>query len=580
MTDLPRRRVFLVLVAFSVLMGSIGARLVWYQALRGASLGEAAREERLWDRPVPARRGTIFDSTGQVLASTMPADRLEVDLSQVKEANDAELAQALAGPLQMNPQELLTTIKEGRQRKRVQIPIKRFLSPAQSAAVRAQHLPCKADAVCVYLTPEPRRVYPNGDFASQLLGFANWELDGTYGVERTYNREIGGKPGHARAEVDVSGRVIAIGQNQLDPPIDGNDVTLTIDAAVQRQVEQQLEAAVKSQNASGGTAIVMDARTGAIVALANRPSFDPNRFEQFDVDLFNNPAVTQLYEPGSTFKVLTMAIGLETGAVTPNTIFYDSPGYIMIDKHRIANANNVSYGQETMSGILQHSSNLGSAFVARQTGADAFYGKLREFGIGQGTGIDLPGEEQGLVNWPDAPDWRPINLTTNAFGQGISVTPIQMVTAVAAVVNGGKLMRPYVVKEVRQDGRVVRQVEPQVVRQVISPQVSRQVTGMMTEVVDNVSYQYVGVSGYAVGSKSGTAQIPAKDGGYERDDVTIGSMIGVGPAEDPRFVVYVKIDRPKKDPWGAHIAGPPTAEILKNLFTLYSIAPTRKEGRR
>lgn len=579
MTDLPRRRVFLILVVFSVLLGAIGANLVSYQVLRGASLGETARVERSWDRPVPARRGTIFDSTGQVLASTVPSDHLEIDLSQVAEADDAELAQALAGPLGARPQELLTQLKEGRQRKAVQIRVKRFLTPAQSAGVRALRPPCKPDAVCVYLTPEPRRVYPNGDFASQVIGYANWEMDGTYGVEQAYNREIGGKPGHARAEVDVNNRVIAVGQNQLDPPVDGSDVTLTIDAAVQRHVEQQLEAAVRKENASGGTAIVMDARTGAIIALANRPSFDPNGFEQFDIGLFSNPAVTQLYEPGSTFKVLTMAIGLETGAVTPNTIFYDSPGYMLIDKHRIANANDVSYGQETMSQVLQHSSNLGSAFVARQTGADAFYGKLREFGIGQGTGIDLPGEEQGLVNWPDAPDWRPINLTTNAFGQGISITPIQMVTAVGAVVNGGKLMRPYVVKEVRQDGRVVRQVEPQVVRQVISPRVSRQVTGMMTEVVDNVSYQYVGVPGYAVGSKSGTAQIPARDGGYEGGNVTIGSMIGVGPAEDPRFVVYVKIDRPKKDPWGSHIAGPPTSQILQHLFTLYSIAPTRKEGR-
>lgn len=577
MTDLPRRRVYLVLLAFSVLVASIGARLVSYQVLRGAALGEAARQERLQDRAVPARRGTIYDSTGQVLASTMPADRLEVDLSEI--ADDVELARALAAPLAMSPQDILMRVTNARKAGSVWITLKRYLTPTQSDQVRALNLRCKdPDARCVFLTPEPRRVYPNGDFASQLLGFANWDLDGAYGVERAYNREIGGKPGYARAEVDVNGHIIAIGQNQLDPPVDGYDATLTINAAVQRQVEQQLEAAIKGQSASGGTAIVMDARTGAIIALANRPSFDPNTFEQFDIGLFNNPAVSQLYEPGSTFKVLTMAIGLETGAVNPGAVFHEpKSGYIMIDKYKITNANGATYGKETMSEVLQHSSNLGSAYIANQIGADAFYAKLREFGIGQGTGIDLPGEEKGLVNWPDAPDWRPINLTTNAFGQGISITPIQMVTAVSAVVNGGKLMRPYVVQELRRDGQVVRRTEPQVVRQVISPRVSRQVTGMMTEVVDNISYQYVGVPGYAIGSKSGTAQIPAANGGYEGDDVTIGSMIGIGPSEDPRFVVMVKIDRPKKDPWGSHIAGPPTREILRHLFTLYSIAPTRRE---
>lgn len=580
MTDLPRRRVYLILLAFSVLMGSIGVRLISYQALRGADLGETARQERSRDRTVPAKRGTIYDSTGQVLATTMPADRLEIDLRKV--TDDGAFALSLAGPLGMSPQDILNRIRNARQNGSVWIVLTRNLTPTQSEQVRALEIQCADDAPCVFLTPEPRRVYPNGDFASQLIGFANWELAGTYGVELAYDDEIGGTPGHAHAEVDVNGHVIAIGQNQIEPPIDGYDVTLTIDAAVQRHAEQQLEEAVKTQNAAGGTIIVMDARTGAIVALANRPSFDPNRFEQFDIGLFNNPAVSHLYEPGSTFKVLTMAIGLETGAVTPNTVFYDSPGYLVIDRYKITNANGVSYGKETMSEILQHSSNLGAAYVARQTGPDAFYAKLREFGIGQGTGIDLPGEEQGLVHWPDAPDWRPINLTTNAFGQGISVTPIQMVTAVCAVVNGGKLMRPYVVKELGQNGRVVRQTEPQVVRQVVSPEVSRLVIGMMTEVVDNVSYQYVGVPGYAIGSKSGTALIPAQDGGYEEDTKgnTIGSMIGIGPSEDPRFVVLVKIDRPKLDPWGSHIAGPPVREIMKNLFTLYSIAPTRRDDER
>jgi cell division protein FtsI/penicillin-binding protein 2 len=401
-------------------------------------------------------------------------------------------------------------------------------------------------------------------------------MAGAYGVEGAYNDDIGGKPGHVVAERDVHGNIITVGQSRYDPPVEGLDATLTINAALQRSAERQLEAAIKAQDAAGGTAIVMDVRTGAILALASRPTFDPNHFEQFDLGDFNNPAISALYEPGSTFKVLTMAIGLETGAVNTSTVFTDKTGYLEIDRHRITNANGAVFGKETMSEILQHSSNLGAAWVAGRVGPDAFYAKLREFGLGQPTGVDLQGEESGIVLWGDAPDWRPINLTTNAFGQGITVTPLQMLSAVCAVVNGGKLMRPYVVQELRRDGQVVRRNEPQVVRQVVSPAVSRALVGMMTEVVDNVSFPYVGVPGYAIGSKSGTAQIPAPGGGYLGDDVTIGSMIGIGPSENPRFAVLVKIDRPRKDPWGVHVAGPPVRALLQDLFALYAIPPTRR----
>ena len=578
MIEIPRRRVYLVLAAFVFFMGSIGVRLVTFQVLRGAALGQEAIDERTGDRAVPARRGTITDRNGMVLASTIPADRLEVDLTQLTPEEDSGLALALAGPLGMNANDIASRFRETRADEGTWVVLKRRLTPVQSEQVRALKVSCmEGQSHCLYLTPEPQRVYPNGDFASQLLGFANWELQGTYGVEQAYNGEIGGTPGRVRAEYDVAGNVIAIGQHELEMPVDGLDVTLTIDNSVQRLAEQQLEQVIREQSAAGGTVIVMDVQTGAILALANRPSFDPNTFQQFGVDVYNNPAVSSLYEPGSTMKVLTMAIGLQTGAVTPNSIFHDAPGYLEIDKYKITNLYGATYGQETMSEILQHSSNLGSAWIARTTGADRFYAKLRDFGIGAPTGIDLPGEEDGIVNWPDNPDWRPINLSTNAFGQGITLTPIQMLTAVAACVNGGKLMRPYVVQDLRQDGKVVRTNEPQVVRQVISPQVSREVVGMMTDVVDNVSYPWVGLPGYAVGSKSGTAQIPAPGGGYEPDDQTIGSLIGIGPAENPRFAVMVKIDRPKQDPLGGHIAGPPVRNLLLDLYTLYGIPPTRKE---
>jgi len=575
--NVSRRRVYLVLVAFIVFMGSIGARLVTFQVLRGAALEQEARDERSGDRAVPAQRGTIYDDRGMVLAATIPMDQLALDLKLMTPAQDSGVALGLAGPLGLKPEDLLKRITDARADGLKWLPVQRRLTPDQSAQVRALKLDCvKQESNCLYLAPEPQRVYPNGDFAAQLLGFANWDLTGVYGLEQQYNDELGGTPGRVRAEYDVAGNVIAVGQHELVPAVGGLDMTLTIDSGVQRSAELQLDKVIREQRAVGGTVIVMDVQTGAILAMASRPSFDPNAFSTFGPSAYSNPAVNALYEPGSTMKVLTMAVGLSTGAITPKSVFYDSPGYLKIDGYKITNYLGEAYGHESMSEILQHSSNLGSAWIAQQTGPDRFYGKLREFGIGTPTGVDLPGEEAGIVNWSDNPDWRPINLSTNAFGQGITVTPIQMLTAVAAVANGGRLMRPYVVKELRQGDQVIRTTEPQMVRQVVSPEVSRQVVGMMTDVVDNVSYPWVALPGYAVGSKSGTAQIPAPGGGYEPDDQTIGSLIGIGPSDNPRFAVLVKIDRPQLDPLGGHIAGPPVRDILSDLFTLYGIPPTRR----
>ncbi|HET8629240.1 MAG TPA: penicillin-binding protein 2 [Thermomicrobiales bacterium] len=573
MTELPRQRVYCVLLVFALFLGSIGTRLVSFQVFRGAALSREADAEHALDEPVPARRGVIYDSTGQVLATTIPAYRVFAIVDQVTDPD--ALAQALAAPLAMSPDAIAKLIKDGQDKHLDWVQLQRHLTPTASDQVRALNLKG------IVLDSEPQRVYPNGDFASAVLGFANWDMQGSYGVEGYYNAAIGGKPGHLIAERDVHGNIISVAQNRYDPPVDGDDAVLTINAGLQRQAEQELDAAVKDQNAAGGTVIVMDVQTGAILAMASRPSFDPNNFAQYDLSTFNNPAISEIYEPGSTFKLLTMAIGIDTGKVTPDTVHDDAPGYILVQDgnqtFRITNSGGAVYGRETMTQVLERSANLGAAFVAQRVGPELFYAKLREFGIGQPTGVDLQGEEAGIVHWDDAPDWRPVNLITNSFGQGIAVTPLQMITAISAIVNGGKLMRPYIVKELRHNGQVVKRNDPQVVRQVISPQTSRQVVDMMTDVVDKVSYPYIGVPGYAIGSKSGTAQVPAPNGGYLGDDVTIGSEVGIGPSENPRFAVLVVIDRPKKDPWGAHVAGPPVRDLLIDLFTEYAIPPTRRE---
>jgi cell division protein FtsI (penicillin-binding protein 3) len=378
-------------------------------------------------------------------------------------------------------------------------------------------------------------------------------------------------------ERDGVGNVIALSQSTWDPPVDGADLVLTIDSAVQRIVETVLAETIREQNAAGGTIIVQDPNTGAILGMASWPKFNPNSFDTVnDMAVFSNPAVSSVYEPGSTFKTIVMAIGIDDGAVSPDTIHYDAPGYREVPDHPpITNNNGRVFGEETMTEVLIHSSNLGAIFVAEHIGRDQFYQRLMEFGMGRETGIDLQGEEQGILIGPWQPDWSQTLYFTSSFGQGIAVTPIQLVNAVSAIVNGGKLMQPYVVSEVRS-GDDVSVHEPRVVREVISPESSAIMREMLHEVMVQNTSQFADVPGYRIGAKTGTAQIPSPAGGYI-EDATIASIVGFGPVEEPQFTVLVKIDWPKESPWGDTVAAPAMGEVFNQLFKLYGIPPTEAE---
>ena len=262
-----------------------------------------------------------------------------------------------------------------------------------------------------------------GTFAAQVLGFVNYDYVGSYGVEGAYNDLVGGVPGRLIGERDGNGNVIALAESAWDPPQDGSDLVLTIDSAVQLIAEQALDKAIAEQHASGGTVIIQNPKTGEILAMASRPTFDPNAFDTVDdPSIFNNPAISETYEPGSTFKTLVMALGLETGAVTPDTQHNGGVYKVLPGGAKIYNANAVDFGPETMTEVLQHSSNLGSMFVAEQIGEDNFYRGLLAFGIGQPTGVDLNGESDGILPLPGDPNWSIANFYTSAFGQGLAVT--------------------------------------------------------------------------------------------------------------------------------------------------------------
>ena len=565
--EASRKRNIQLLLAFTALTVLIAARVVHVQIVRSHELADRAVAERLEVDTIPARRGDIYDARGTLLATDLPSARVWAILGNIEDHQ--RTAELLAPLLEQPVEELLTQLSTPDVE---WLLLARQIEPEAVAALEALQL------AGILLEPEPLRFYPNGEFAAHILGFTNVEHEGNYGVEGGHDQSIGGDAGTLIAERDGDGNVIALTPSYWDPPEDGSDIVLTIDSGVQLLIERVLEETVREQRAKGGTIIVQDPRTGAILGMASWPVYDPNAYgEVDDLGVFTNPAVSRVYEPGSTFKAIVMAIGIDDGAVTADSTFDDAPGYREIPEHPpITNNNGAIYGVQTMTEVLVRSSNLGAIHVAEQIGADRLYQRLMQFGIGKLSGIELQGEERGILTKPWERDWNETLFFTNAFGQGIAVTPLQMINAYSAVVNGGHLMEPYIVAEEHQpDGEVIVH-EPEVRREIISEESSAVMREMLHQVVERRTEHYPQIEGYEIGAKTGTAQVPSPDGGYI-EDTTIASIVGFGPVEDPQFVVMVKIDEPQETPWGETAAGPALGEILRELFLLYGIQPEEAE---
>jgi cell division protein FtsI/penicillin-binding protein 2 len=417
------------------------------------------------------------------------------------------------------------------------------------------------------------REYPEGQMASHVLGFCNAEGKCPFGTEGFYDSLL--RPEEVKAE----GQVDWVGENVqwVGPPVvfpkRGVELVLTIDRTVQMLAEEELAWSVREYQAEGGTIIVMDPRTFEILALASLPSYDPAKYFDFaeqSPSPFEDPAVSKQYEPGSVFKVLTVAAALDSGMVTPETTYYDR-GEIEVGGRVIKNASRKAYGEQTVSDILIKSLNVGTAWLSTQMGPDTFYRYVRAFGIGQPTGVDLAGEVPGQLWLPgDFENWHDANLGTNSFGQGLAVTPIQMISAVATVANDGTRLRPHVVaRRVAPDGSVVVS-HPVIEAQPISPDTAHLLAEMMVQVVEEDASK-AGVEGYRVAGKTGTAQIPIP-GGYD-EQRTIASFIGFGPVPDPQFVILVKLDRPKASIWAVDTAAPAFSRLASRLFVVLDIPP-------
>ena len=563
----PQRpwRLVVVYVLLCLFGAAIVGRLVYWQILEAAPLQKKLSAQHTLDEQVPARRGSIKDRHGDLLAGNLSVDYLYADTTQLKNPEDA--AARLSAVLGVAPDHLLTSLTD-RERTYVRLLGGRKLSSEESAQVDSLHLPG------IILESTTRRVYPESQLAAHLLGFVDDDNQGWYGLEGQYGDVIGGQPGHLRAERDTAGNEIGFGERQWLAPVDGKNLVLTIDRTIQYIAERELERAVVQHKASGGSVIVMDPHTGEILAMASRPAFDPNRFKEFaaHTEVFANPAVTLLYEPGSTFKIFTMSTALNEKIVTPETTYVDT-GAFPVGGYVLHNWDGKANGLTNMVQLLEKSSNVGAATVAFKTGKERFYRYVNAFGFGQPTGIDLQGEASGIVKNPNAKDWGEADLATNAFGQAISVTPIQLITGASAVANGGLMMRPFVVRGIQDPatGRMERVTTPQIVRQVISRETAATMLTMLVSAAENGETRGSIVPGYHVAGKTGTASIPV-NGGYDSDS-TIASFIGAVPADNPQFVILVKIDRPTDEPWGSLIAKPAFAIIAQELTRYLKLRP-------
>ena len=557
-----RRLTFLV---FGLILGVtvVAGRLVYYQVFRHDELKAWSAEQCTWEKPIPARRGDIADVNGHFLA--LDTVEWDVSVSPPLVTGGSELAGDLADILGIPQKTVLAAFN-------ADVPwfhLARGVDYEVGKSILALE-----DVAGVEVEPGARRFYPEGDLFAHLVGIVNTTGDGFYGVEGYHNLILRGVEGKKIVEQGPTGNELPLLPSEEIPSVAGTGLVLTVDRNIQWIAQEELQNALEKYGAESGTVLIMDPQTGAILADVSYPSFNPNDFFHADPDLLADPAVSDMWEPGSIFKIVTWAAALDAGTISPGTTFYDE-GALEVGGRVIRNWNRQGNGLVTMTDGLVKSLNTVAAFISTSMGKENFYTYLRRFGLGTLTEVDLDSEGPGMIKLPGDSNWFPSELGTNSFGQGVAVTPMQMIVAVSAVANRGTMMKPYIVHELvgndpeSGEERVV-QVQPMVVRRTISQQTAETLTSMLVEVVDRGATDAQG-PGYRIAGKTGTAQVPTPYGYHPSH--TIASFVGFAPAEDPQFIVLVKLDKPTASPWGSRTAAPTFAAIAERLFAYMQIPP-------
>ncbi len=556
-----RHRVLAVAILIAFL--AVGVRLWQVQVIDHELYVEQAAITRYGAVEIVAPRGAILDATGYPLATSIDTWDVYLDSYLWRDRRAArEAAEAVATALGLDATAVFAS----------------GTSQQQGDVLLRRHLPYDRGVELldlelwgVRLLPSSVRAYPEADLAGQLIGYVGLDNEGLWGIEADFDHILRGRAGLIGGERDALGRPIALAPRIERAPTAGGEVQLTIDRFIQAIAERRLDEALAQYDAQSGSIIVMQPRTGAILALASRPAVQltavPLDSDEL-AELVRNRAVTDLYEPGSVFKTLTTAAAIDLGTITPQTTYVDE-GRVEIGEYVIKNWDLTAYGEVTMTEFLQRSLNTGAVWIAQQIGADNFYRYVTAFGIGEATHVGLAGEAEGLLRTPDDDDWSPVDLATNAYGPGLAATPLQVLTAINVFASDGLLMRPYVVSRiVTRDN--VRTFEPVEVRRVVSAQTARTVARMMLDVVDGVPWHGARLEGYRVAGKTGTTLVSIPTG-YDLD-TTIASFAGFLPYEDPVVSVLVKIDQPGGAlNLGGQVAAPVFARVAGDIMEYLNV---------
>lgn len=546
----------------------IVGRLGYWQLMRHDELNKLS--DNLRERTITeyAKRGDILTADGILLATDIFS--YEVAAHPSTQFSPKEQAQILAPILNVSESELTEKLST------VTSTVMLSLNAPTSAGKELTALRNAGKIGAIDWVAKPNRRYPGGSLAAQVVGFTSASREGAYGLEQYYDEILRGRDGKIHAESDALGdETLPFDLPQGSPATDGTTIVLTLNSAIQNIAERELQKGLAEFGAPSGQILILEPNTGKILALASYPAPDLNSFATTKLDQFNDPAISLPYEPGSVFKVVTLSAGLDSGKITPGIILND-PGSVVIGGRRIYNSDRQGYGNVDLTTAMAKSLNVIASKIALATGAKTFYQYLHDFGFGSLSNVDLAGEIPGTVKNPGDGIWYESDLGTNSFGQGIATTPLQMANALAVIANGGNLMRPYIVDRIIHPDGSVEVRQPRVVRRVLKPETAKIVTDILAHSIGTESTNKANLPGYKIAGKTGTAQIPVP-GGYD-PKATIASFGGYFPADNPQYVILVKIDRPTKSPWGSQVASPIFANVAQQIAQLTGLPPDDIRG--
>lgn len=603
-TNKNKKRLIFFFLVVCILIVCLAGRVGWVQVVRGEEYSSMAVEQQTSDVPITAKRGVIYDRNKKELAVSAVTNTIWVrpasvtDNTLTAEENESRINRTvknLAEILEMDEEE----VREDVTQKRLLVRVAKHVDKERADLIRegmnadVKKTPEKK-IYGIEIAEDTRRYYPMGAFASHLLGSTTDDNQGLAGIELKYNKYLSGIPGRWIKSKDIGGNKLTYGVEKYYQAEDGLNLVLTIDEVIQHYVEKAMEQVQANTNAKRVMCIAMQPKTGEILAMGVTPDFDPNdprtpadpaeaekvkemsneEKQEYWNAMWRNPLISDTYEPGSTFKLITTAVALESGVTYPNDRFVCN-GYYMVAGTRIRCSKfPANHGPETLTEGVQNSCNPVFIQLAQRMGWDTYYNGLMKFGLGEKTGVDYPGEGDNILQKKATAG--PVGLATMSFGQGIAVTPVSLITAICAIGNGGELMEPHLVKAMLDsDGNVVKEIEPKVVRQVISKQTSDEVKLMMEGVVAKGGGGTAKIIGYRIGGKTATAQKP--ENGHYAEGKYYSSFLGMAPMDDPQIAVLLIVDEPQGMHYGSQTAGPGVRMILEDVLRYMNIAPQYTE---